>query len=56
MFIQQSTVVYVKRFLQTNDLGIEPLQVFGYLENTLLAIFYKPIRQIPDIELRIDAL
>ena len=30
----------VKRFLQTHDLGVESLQVFGYLENTLLPIFY----------------
>ena len=35
-------MVYVKRFLQTNDLGIESLQIFGYLEDTLPPIFDKP--------------
>lgn len=28
--------MYIKRFLQTNDLGIEALQIFGYLENTVV--------------------
>jgi len=50
MFIDESTVVHIKGFLQTNDLGIEALQVGRYMENTLLTVFDKPVWHIPNVE------
>jgi len=32
-------MVYVKGFLQTNDLGIESVQIFGYVEDPLPSVF-----------------